>query len=89
MAVRLGLGKAKLYHALLISLAWLSYFAFVLNSHCNPLSLLLTVAILIPSALHLRALNRAKDSLAIAPLMAGVVKLALVANVLFSLAIIV
>ncbi|CAM4043415.1 1,4-dihydroxy-2-naphthoate polyprenyltransferase [Vibrio neonatus] len=89
VAVRLGLGKAKLYHALLISLAWLSYFAFVLNSHCNPLSLLLTVAILIPSALHLRALNRAKDSLAIAPLMAGVVKLALVANVLFSLAIIV
>ncbi|OBT16459.1 1,4-dihydroxy-2-naphthoate octaprenyltransferase [Vibrio sp. UCD-FRSSP16_10] len=89
MAVRLGLPKAKLYHASLISIAWLAYFAFILNNHFSLLSLLITMIILVPSFLHLRALHNAKDSLAIAPLMADVVKLALIANLLFSLAIIV
>ncbi|MEZ8989025.1 1,4-dihydroxy-2-naphthoate polyprenyltransferase [Vibrio breoganii] len=89
MAVRMGLAKAKHYHALLVLSAWLAYFIFVLNNHVSFISLLLTSLILVPSLLHLRSLNRATDSLAIAPLMAGVVKLALIANLLFSLAIIV
>ncbi|CAM2976208.1 1,4-dihydroxy-2-naphthoate polyprenyltransferase [Vibrio rarus] len=89
VAVRLGLTKAKQYHAFLILTAWLAYLAFVLSNHCSSLSVLMTALILVPSALHLRALQSAKDSLAIAPLMAGVVKLALIANLVFSLAIIV
>jgi 1,4-dihydroxy-2-naphthoate octaprenyltransferase len=89
LAVRMGLTRAKNYHALLVLSAWLCFLGFVLNNNFSLISTILTGVILIPSILHLKSINHAPDSKAIGPLMAEVVKLAIIANLLFSISIIV
>ncbi len=89
VAVRLGLEKAKRYHMLLVSVAWLCYLGFILNNHFSLESLALVIMILGPGIKHLVAIKSASTSAEIAPLMGDIVKLALIANLLFSIAIIV
>lgn len=89
MVVRMGLPKAKTYHVVLVLTAWACFLAFVLNNSYSLASTLLTGVVLIPCIMHLRSIKRAPDSHAIGPLMGGMVKLALIANLLFSISIIV
>ncbi len=89
VAVRLGLDKAKRYHMALVTVAWVCYLLYLLTYHADLFSLVLVAIIFVFSMKHLIAIKQASNSLAIAPLMGDIVKLALIANLLFSIAILV
>ncbi|USD65475.1 1,4-dihydroxy-2-naphthoate polyprenyltransferase [Vibrio sp. SCSIO 43136] len=87
MAVRLGSGKAKLYHMLLLAGGGAAFIAYLwLNTYITLWSMIMLAAIALLLK-HGKAVLAAKQPVELAPMMPVIVKCALVTNLLFSIVI--
>lgn len=84
LVVRLGLARARLYHTLLLSAAWLLFLACLPGQLNNPWLALLFVPSLWPLAVHLKAVFAARTSAAMAPLLPVMVGCSALVHMLFA-----
>ena len=84
LAVRLGLARARHYHALLLSVAWLLLLAYLPSQLPNPWFTLLFVPALWPLAVQLKAVFAARTSAAMAPLFPAMVACSAAVHALFA-----
>lgn len=85
LAVRLGLRRAQQYHLALLLASLLLFFAYLITRHTSDLLSLLFLLAGIPAHRHAKAVNQAKTSVQMAPLLPAVLGCSMLVNGWFCL----